>query len=614
MRGAFCPHCGHPARSGARFCAGCGSLLAAGSAVLPVGTRLQAGRYTIARLMGRGGNGAVYQAEDTRLRRACVVKELQPDYLSTAEQRRAEADFHREALILARLSTEHPGLPQTYDFFNEQGRHYLVMQYVAGLDLESRLRTGGPLAEAEAVGHGAAIAEVLAFLHAQQPEPVIHRDVKPANIIVDAQGRVKLVDFGLAKALLSTTSALRAGAVGQTSAAGTAGYTPVEQWALAAEVRSDVYALGATLHHLLTGRDPRTVFEGQGELNLELIRRLTVFPPLRALRGDVTPALDSLLTAMLAPEPAARPPAAEVSATLSGLLKPGRSRVTSRPARRPAAAPPDPAVLSVPLLDRARLAAAVAGWLRTHVEGFPAREPVLLESARADLVPLALGAYHVSARYEAPDGRIIHSLDEQGVAVLDGATARSLDPPLANFLAGMRGALATVSSPAPDVQVGAFRLDARQLREMLISTLILQYTRPVSYRGNNGRTYTRECKPARKGITFDGGAPILFHHPCWSLRFTVRGHSYDMQAYQAAPDTAGPPLWVVGGDMAGRAFCPGCGRLLPVSQMTACAACGKRICARCVIQKARLGIFRKPFCSPACVEAFSASGSVIGWM
>ena len=144
------------------------------------------------------------------------------------------------------------------------------MQYVAGQDLEARLQAAGALPEPEVVAYGAAVAETLAFLHTRHPEPVIHRDVKPANLIVDAQGRVKLVDFGLAKALPSTTSALRAGPAGETGAAGTAGYTPLEQWALRPQPGSDVFALAATLHHLLSGRDPRVPFHGQGELNLEL--------------------------------------------------------------------------------------------------------------------------------------------------------------------------------------------------------------------------------------------------------------------------------------------------------------------------------------------------------
>ncbi|HUS15027.1 MAG TPA: protein kinase [Chloroflexia bacterium] len=567
----------------------------------------------MARLLGRGGNGAVYLAEDARLGRLCVVKELQLPHGSSAERRRAEADFAREARILAQLSTEHPGLPQTYDFFAESGRQYLVMQYVAGMDLDGRLRTGGPLAESEAVGYGAAVAEVLAFLHAQQPEPVIHRDVKPSNLIVDAQGRVKLVDFGLAKALPSTTTMLRAGAISETGAAGTAGYTPLEQWALQAEARSDVYALGATLHHLLTGRDPRVVFEGHGELNLELIRRLSSFPRLRTLRADVSPALDRLLAAMLASEPAGRPAAHEVQATLAGLLKPGRTRVSPRPARPAPAADPN-TLLAVPLLPREVLGQAAVGWMRAAIVNLPEHEPVEFLSATVSMVPLALGAYHIAARFDEPSGRPLHELDARGVSLADGATGAVLDASLAAYVAAQRTALTSVPMPGPEVAVTPFRQDAARLRDALLAGLSSQYTRQVNYVARNGRRYTRTCKPARKDIAFDGGAPLLLHHPLWSLRLGVRGQVHTVTAYQGAPRSGGPPFYVVAGDVTGGEFCSGCGSLFAPGAMTACAECGRRMCGRCIVHRSRLAIFHKPFCSDACARAFAARQPMLRWI
>src|SRR3954451_773313 len=159
MRGAFCPHCGRAVRPNARYCPGCGSLLVFGTATLPAGATLQGERYVVSRLLGRGGNGAVYLVEDSRLRRTCVAKELQGHFSTAAERRRAEQDFERETLILARLSTEHPGLPQVYDFFGQGDRHYLVMQYVAGLDLDKRLRTGGARAGGGGTGPAGAGGE-----------------------------------------------------------------------------------------------------------------------------------------------------------------------------------------------------------------------------------------------------------------------------------------------------------------------------------------------------------------------------------------------------------------------------------------------------------------------
>lgn len=612
MRGVFCPHCGRAVRPNARYCPGCGSLLVFGTAALPPGATLQGGRYVVSRLLGRGGNGAVYLVEDSRLRRTCVAKELQGHFSTAAERHRAEQDFERETLILARLSTEHPGLPQVYDFFGEGDRHYLVMQYVAGLDLDKRLRTGGPLAEGEAIAHGAAVADVLAFLHAQQPTPVIHRDIKPANLIVDIQGRVKLVDFGLAKALPSTTSALRGAPGGHTSAAGTAGYTPLEQWMLQAEARSDVYALGATLHHLLTGRDPTAAFKSHSDLNLELIRRLAVFPSLRDLRPELSPSLDTLITAMLSDDAGARPTALEVQAMLAGMLKPGRSRVASRPARKPTA-PRAESVLTVPLLSRDKLAAAVGAWAHASVEGLPPLEPVTVVEAQVELVPFALGVYHVAARFEGPSGQPIHTLDVHGSSVLEGAAGRLVDPALAAFVAAQRPALVPLPLPLAEGAVLPFRQDPRQLREGIVTLLTAQHTERVTYQGTNGRSYARICRLGRKQVAFEGGEPLLLHLPRWAVQVGLRGQRYALEAFQAAPDS-GPALFVLATQMAGSVFCPTCGRLYPPIQMIACAVCGRRVCGRCAVQRSRMAIFRKQFCSPACAEAFAGRGSVLSWL
>ncbi len=590
---AFCPHCHTPNRAGARFCATCGRVLT-GDLLTP-GATLQGGRYRVLRLLGRGGNSAVYLVEDQRLARPCVAKALQGYFATAAESRRAAADFAREARILAHLSTEHPGLPQTYDYFAEGERLYLIMQYVPGEPLDVRLRAGGPLAEGEVLGIGAAVAEVLAFLHAQRPEPVIHRDVKPANLILDGAGRVKLVDFGLAKALPSTTGGLEADR--HTGAAGTAGYTPPEQWALRPEARSDVYALGATLHHLLSGRDPYDPFRGAGELNLELIGRLSVFPPLPTLRPAVTPALHRLITAMLLPEPAARPPAAEVQAALAGLLKPGRGVVAPRTPRRPAAPKPAPTVLSIPPLTRTHAEALAVAWVRGAVVGLPPDMPLPVLSATLELVPFALARYTLAARYTNPAGQLLHALNAAGVAVLDGVEGKPPDAALTDLLMAARPALCALAPPDAATLL-PFRLTTAQLRDALIAHLIAVHTTKVSYRNSQKRRYSRTCKPSRGDIRFEDGEPLLLHYPRWTVTLRLGEQSHTLILYPPAPGGAAPlveaPL------LQGTALCPGCGRLFLRAHLIACATCGRGVCARCAVYRSRLGLFRKPFCSPAC--------------
>ena len=217
--------------------------------LLAEGIQLQ-NRYKVLGVIGVGGMGAVYKTQDLRfpnVQRLCAVKEMVNTATDPQVQQMVIRNFEREASILATLS--HPAIPQVYDYFTEGNRSYLVLEYIAGRDLEALVaETEGFFSEARVIDWAVQVCDVLSFLHNHQPRPIIFRDLKPSNIMLDDHDRIRLVDFGIAKLFQS-------GAKG--TMIGTEGYSPPEQYRGVAEPRGDIYALGATLHHLLSKQDPR---------------------------------------------------------------------------------------------------------------------------------------------------------------------------------------------------------------------------------------------------------------------------------------------------------------------------------------------------------------------
>lgn len=214
-------------------------------------------RYKIKRIIGHGGMGSIYLADDLRLDgRLCALKEVEHDRSLPEEMlQQAREQFLREATVLARL--DHQNLPKVSDFFSMGERDYLVMDFVPGDDLrklmiESR-QNDTFISERVVLGWASQIADALSYLHSQNP-PILHRDIKPSNLKLTPTGLVKLVDFGLVKILASdevTVTILQG--------RGTALYTPLEQYGGDSghtDVRSDIYAFGATLFHLLTNTRP----------------------------------------------------------------------------------------------------------------------------------------------------------------------------------------------------------------------------------------------------------------------------------------------------------------------------------------------------------------------
>jgi len=226
---------------------------------LPVGSVLS-DRYEIKKVIGQGGMGSVYLASDRRLAvKQWAVKEMFLDFSLPEEKNEIEKLFTDEAHLLAEL--DHPNLPKVVDFFSEGDRKYLIMEYIEGETLESRvLSYNGFLPEEKVLHYCIQIAGVLLYLHSHKPDPIIFRDLKPANILVTAEERVKLVDFGIARLFVKDKDR-------DTIILGTPGYASPEQYGKAqTDQRSDIFSLGATMHFIITKEDP-----GKSPFNFPLL-------------------------------------------------------------------------------------------------------------------------------------------------------------------------------------------------------------------------------------------------------------------------------------------------------------------------------------------------------
>ncbi len=206
-------------------------------------------RYEIQDIIGVGGMGTVYRARDKNFKaiRLVAIKEMISQISDPLVRKKIFLNYERESNILATL--RHQSIPRIYDYFMRNNRAYLVMELVHGRDLDEILgEITGFLPEAQVISWGIELCDVLHYLHTSQAEPIIFRDIKPTNIMITPQNHVMLVDFGIAK-LFDPKE--------KNTMIGTQGYSPPDQYRGEATPKVDIYALGATLHHLLTLRDPR---------------------------------------------------------------------------------------------------------------------------------------------------------------------------------------------------------------------------------------------------------------------------------------------------------------------------------------------------------------------
>ncbi|MEK6255823.1 MAG: serine/threonine-protein kinase [Chloroflexota bacterium] len=200
-------------------------------------------------VVGGGGMGIVYRARDANFKaiRFVAVKEMISQVTDPLVRKNIYQIFEREANILATLA--HPAIPHIYNYFTVDDRAYLILEFINGKDLDQILsETSSFVPEQQILGWAIELCDVIEYLHAIKPEPVIFRDIKPTNLMINAQNHVMLVDFGIAKLFESGQ---------KNTMVGTQGYSPPDQYRGEATPQVDIYAMGATLHHLLTLRDPR---------------------------------------------------------------------------------------------------------------------------------------------------------------------------------------------------------------------------------------------------------------------------------------------------------------------------------------------------------------------
>lgn len=308
----LCRNCGHLSREVAVYCGMCGLPLRgmperlADPSSQPGRTFGERQRYQVVRRLGQGGFGEAYLARDSAtLDHLCVIKRLVLQPAWDAETRRRVGDaFEREARLLVSLSNPgHPAIPDIYEYLPEQ--HALVMKYVTGETLHSILsRHGGPLPEAEALRYVRDVCDALHYMHEHQPEPVLHRDIKPGNILRDDRGRIWLIDFGMAHMQPREPSER---AASDELSGGTAGFTAPEQWLGMASPATDIFAVSAMLWMLLTARSPTTLSAG-------------ATPTVRNINPNVRPEVERLIQRGMQMSATDRPGTLEYLAEVKRLL------------------------------------------------------------------------------------------------------------------------------------------------------------------------------------------------------------------------------------------------------------------------------------------------------
>jgi outer membrane protein assembly factor BamB/tRNA A-37 threonylcarbamoyl transferase component Bud32 len=277
-------------------------------------------RYLILGVLGTGGMGSVYKGRDLHfpnVTKLVAVKEMINMATDPTMHEMVVRNFEREADLLATLS--HPAIPRIYDYFTHDRSSYLVMEFIEGKDLEAILREQDDfIPEETVVGWAIELCDVLSYLHEHKPQPVVFRDMKPSNVMVDQHSHIRLIDFGIARVF-------QPGEKG--TMIGTEGYSPPEQYRGEASPAGDLYALGATLHHLLTQRDPRS------EPPFSFAER-----PIRDINPDVSPEVEAVVSAALSYDPKDRfqdaqamSQALTVAAKKTGILTPSQASAALKP-------------------------------------------------------------------------------------------------------------------------------------------------------------------------------------------------------------------------------------------------------------------------------------------
>ena len=338
-----CPFCGSPALPGDAACRVCGAALGRGGAdallTLPLGTTLQGGQYLLNRVLGQGGFGITYDAQDQRLGMRVAVKELfvsgstrrgqsvvPPLGQDSAVFEATKRSFLEEAKVLARFSD--PGIVRVMNYFEENGTAYLVMEFLEGETLGEAIEKRGPLPPLIAAQVADSVAHTLEIVHGAG---LLHRDIKPDNIFMQRSGRIVLIDFGSVRAFETGKTVSHTRLV-------TPGYAPLEQYSGAAKFGpyTDIYALGATLYHALTGHAPTAATDR------------TMGTPLAPLPAGTPAPLRELIERSLEIKITDRPQSVQEAQAILGRAASAPAPQARPQAQSPAPAPVQPASRAAP--------------------------------------------------------------------------------------------------------------------------------------------------------------------------------------------------------------------------------------------------------------------------